>query len=128
MYTNNNLREFPYNGTFYIISDYVPEDGDLLAEGVGTTTEQVVLNTSCDIHQTNKVFGSGVIQNQWTVFFTFDKSVGLPPLLRLGNRFRSEMYGMPIEGTVIGLWATEVAPFQDDNIGGCTAEIKGSDV
>lgn len=128
MYIGYGIEEFPHKGVFYVMEEVAPQDGDLLSEEAGVATEKVILETDCDIQQANKMFGSGVIQNQWTVFFTFDKREGLPEGLRLGSRFRAEIHGMSVEGTVIGLWPTEVAPFKNVNTGGCTAEIKGSEV
>lgn len=135
------LREYPFDGVFYEEIDEVPDDGDLLADDfpedgdlfgeageysdTGSTEENpiqskenIILRTKCDIQETNKMFNSGAITANFNVYFPFDKQSGIE--LRRGMLFRSEVYGMPIGGTVIGVFPSQM--------GGCVAYIKDVDV
>lgn len=68
MYTDrSNLSEYPNKGYFYQSEDSLPEDGNLLGEE--TTEETVILETVCDIQETNKLFNSGVVTMGYTLYF-----------------------------------------------------------
>jgi len=123
MYTDRNtLAEYAFHGAFYK-KDVVPsEDGDLI--NGGEESEVLILDTECDIQETNKLFTSGVVTQGYTIYFptpSDDDGVELiPEALKPGVRFRGEMYGMPVEGMVIGVYPTQMH--------GCVAYIKGTDV
>ena len=103
MYVDRNaLQEYPYHGVFYIPIDDLPEDGGLLNDN--GSQEEVVLETICDIQETNKVFSSGVITSGYTIFFPTP----------------TRMYNLAVEGMVTGVYPTQMH--------GCTAYIKGTDV
>lgn len=123
MYTDRNaLKEYAYNGTFYRKEDTVPEDGDLL-DATGET-ETVILRTACDIQETTKAFNSGVVTMGYTIYFPTptdeDDIEYIPDGLVPGIRFRADMYGMAVDGMVIGVYPTQMH--------GCVAYIKGTDI
>lgn len=126
MYTDRNaLKEYAYNGVFYKKESKLQEDGDLLDEG--DEVETIILETRCDIQETNKLFNSGVVTMGYTIYFpmpTQDDSAGgeeyIPEGLEPGIRFRSKMYGMDVDGMVIGVYPTQMH--------GCVAYIKGTDI
>lgn len=120
MYTDRNaLIEFAYKGVFYKKVDSLSPDGDLI-DGDTDGTEEVLLETDCDIQETNKLFSSGTITLGYTVYFPLDINEGLAKDLKAGAYFRSDMYGMGVGGMVIGLYPSQM--------GGCVAYIKGSDI
>lgn len=120
MYTDRNtLIEFAYQGTFYRMEDNPSDDGDLIGGDQGDT-EVVVLETECDIQETNKLFNSGTITLGYTVYFPLDINEGMAIGLKPGVYFRSDMYGMAVSGMVIGVYPSQM--------GGCIAYIKGSDI
>lgn len=123
MYTDRNaLKEYPYQGTFYKSEGKPSADGNLLDEG--ETYEIQILNTECDIQETNKLFNSGVITMGYTIYFPMPsidgRSEHIPSELKPGVRFKSNMYGMDVDGMVIGVYPTEMH--------GCVAYIKGTDI
>lgn len=120
MYTDRNaLIEFAYHGVFYRKEDTPSDDGDLI-DGDQGQTEVVLLETECDIQETNKLFSSGVVTLGYTVYFPLDLAVGMANGLKPGVYFRSDMYGMSVGGMVIGVYPSQM--------GGCIAYIKGSDI
>lgn len=123
MYTDRNaLKEYPYEGEFYRREDSMPDDGDLLNESDKPDT--VILHTVCDIQKTDKLFSSGVITMGYTVYFpmptTEEGEEGIPTGLEPGIRFRGAMFGMAVDGMVIGVYPTQMH--------GCQVYIKGSDI
>lgn len=148
MYSNHNiLTEYEYDGVFYKVETSNPEDGDILGpddgdllgdeeqteEDAGETkdndsTETILLEVKCDIQKTDNLITSGVITMGYDVFFPTPKGdipdsikpYVMPNGLVPGVRFRSVMYGMKIDGMVIGLFPSQM--------GGCLARIKGTDI
>ena len=123
MYTDRNaLKEYAYKGTFYKNETNTPSYGNLLGED--SEFEDVILVTKCDIQETNKLFNSGVITMGYTIYFptpTDDEgNEKIPEHLKPGIRFRGDMYGMAVEGMVIGVYPTQMH--------GCVAYIKGTDI
>ena len=123
MYTDRSaLAEYAYKGVFYKKEDSPSEDGDLL--NGGDEVETIILETECDIQETNKLFNSGVVTMGYTIYFpnpTDDEdNERIPDGLKPGIRFRGEMYGMPVDGMVIGVYPTQMH--------GCVAYIKGTDI
>lgn len=123
MYTDRNaLAEYAYKGTFYENEDTPSEDGDLLAGG--EVVEKTILETECDIQETNKLFTSGVITMGYTIYFPTPKNSDgieiIPDGLKPGIRFKATMYNMAVDGMVIGVYPTQMH--------GCVAYIKGTDI
>lgn len=124
MYTDRNaLKEYAYDGVFYKRESKLPEDGNLLDEG--DEVEIIILETICDIQETNKLFNSGVVTMGYTLYFPMPtKEDGgeefIPEGLVPGIRFRSKMSGMDVDGMVIGVYPTQMH--------GCVAYIKGTDI
>lgn len=120
MYTDRNaLIEFAYKGVFYKKVEHPSADGDLI-DGDTDDAEEILLETECDIQETNKLFSSGTITLGYTIYFPLDIKSGIADDLKPGVYFRSEMYGMSVGGMVIGLYPSQM--------GGCVAYIKGSDI
>lgn len=93
------------------------EDED---EADSDTTEVIVLETKCDIQESNKLFNNGAIMSNFTIYFPFEKGVDALEIRR-GHMFRCEsVEGLPVNGTVIGVFPTQM--------GGCVAYIKQVDV
>ncbi len=123
MFTDrSNLSEYPNRGYFYQSEDDLPEDGNLLSEE--TIQETVILETVCDIQETNKLFNSGVITMGYTLYFPIPKddegNENIPESLKPGIRFRGSTFGMDVDGMVIGVYPTQMH--------GCVAYIKGTDI
>lgn len=123
MFTDrSNLSEYPNKGYFYQSEDDLPEDGNLLSEE--TIQETIILETVCDIQETNKLFNSGVITMGYTLYFPIPKdddgNENIPEQLKPGIRFRGSTFGMDVDGMVIGVYPTQMH--------GCVAYIKGTDI
>lgn len=123
MYTDRNaLKEYAYKGTFYRKDENLSDDGNLLTDN--EETETIILETECDIQETNKLFNSGVVTMGYTIYFPTptdeEDSEYIPDGLVPGIRFRGDMYGMAVDGMVIGVYPTQMH--------GCVAYIKGTDI
>lgn len=118
MYIDRNiLDEYPFDGVFYINKDVESPDGDLIGGG-DTVEEEIILETKCDVQETQKAFTAGAITASFNVYFPFDKGTGIN--VERGMMFRANVYGMDINGMVIGVFPTQM--------GGCLAYIKSPDV
>lgn len=147
MYSNHNiLTEYEYDGVFYKVESSTPEDGDILGPDDGDllgdetteegkdesadeeTDETILLEVKCDIQKTDNLITSGVITMGYDIYFPTPKGdipdtikpYVMPNGLVPGVRFRSTMYGLKIDGMVIGLFPSQM--------GGCLARIKGTDI
>lgn len=127
MYTDRKeMQEYAYNGVFYKTDVAIPDDGDLL--GDNEAKEVTILETKCDIQETNKLFNSGVITMGYTIYFPMptkldengDEVETIPDGLKPGIRFRGSLYDLAVEGMVIGVYPTQMH--------GCVAYIKGTDI
>lgn len=127
MYTDRKeMQEYAYNGVFYKTDVTLPDDGDLL--GDDEAKEVIILETQCDIQETNKLFNSGVITMGYTIYFPMptkldengDEVEAIPDGLKPGIRFRGSLYDLAVEGMVIGVYPTQMH--------GCVAYIKGTDI
>lgn len=127
MYTDRNeLKEYAFYGEFYKKSEEESEDGNLLDDG--EETDIVILATECDIQETNKLFNSGVITMGYTIYFPNpttnsedeDSEEKIPDGLKPGIRFRGSIYGLDVDGMVIGVYPTQMH--------GCVAYVKGTDI
>lgn len=123
MYTDRTaLKEYAYTGCFYKNESKPSDDGNLLDESIDY--EDVIFKTECDIQETNKLFSAGVITMAYTIYFPMPINDNgeeyIPDGLKAGVRFRGDMYGMAVEGMVIGLYPTQMH--------GCVAYIRGSDI
>ena len=123
MYTDRNaMREYEYDGTFYESVDNVPDDGDLL--NGNTPEERVIYSTKCDIQKADKLFNSGVVSLGYNIYFPMPQNDNgteyVPEGIQVGIRFRGTLYGMTVDGMVIGIEPTKLH--------GCVAYIKGTDI
>lgn len=127
MYTDRKeMQEYAYNGVFYKTDVTIPDDGDLL--GDDEAKEVIILETKCDIQETNKLFNSGVITMGYTIYFPMPTKLDengnevetIPDGLKPGIRFRGSLYDLAVEGMVIGVYPTQMH--------GCVAYIKGTDI
>jgi hypothetical protein len=115
MYTNRNiLQEFPHYGYFYIkeIDESKPLDQQ-------TEERIVLLETECDITESSHSWSKDFIWAKYTVYFPFDP--GTDELnITLGNFFEADMYGMRVNGKVVGVFPSQ--------LGGVTVYIQDTDV
>lgn len=149
MYTDRNaLIEYAFEGVFFHNSGVVSEDGDIIGDkntgdgdligdedeeivggetgGSETTTETetnevVILETVCDIQEETALLASGTTSRGYNVYFPFDETKDtLPEKLVPGAYFRGYMYGLKVQGMVIGIFPTQMH--------GCKVEIRGTDI
>lgn len=107
------IEEYPFDGSFYdvVINEELP-----LEEQV--EEEVVVLETKCDIQESQKSDSGGNITATFNIYFPFDKEEGVK--VRRGMIFRGSIYGMEVNGRVIGVYPSQ--------LGGCACYIKDLDV
>lgn len=123
MYTDRSrMVEYEYEGVFYLKEHIIPSDGNLLAED--DDREVVIHKTKCDIQKTDKLFNSGVVSMGYNIYFPMPVDENgeekLPKGLKIGIRFRGNIYGLDVDGMVIGIEPTKLH--------GCVAYIKGTDI
>jgi len=107
----NEIEEYPFNGTFYTTEQSASDDGDPLKD---TTSEVILLNTECDIQEASKGMSGDAIISYFNIYYPFDKTSGIN--ITRGAKFRSVDYGMQVEGTVEGIFPSQ--------LGGCSVYIK----
>ena len=106
------MEEFPYRGKFYTME--IDESKPLDQR---EPTEVLVLEAECDIQEAGSNRTKGMIDASFSIYFPFDRESALP--VRRGQYFHGEMYGMVVDGLVIGVFPTQ--------LGGCTVYVKDSD-
>lgn len=109
----NEIEEYPFDGAFYT---YGVDDSKPLDEQV--EEEILILSTKCDIQESQKTDAGGNVSASFNVYFPFDKEKGIN--LKRGMRFKGSIYGLAINGEVIGVFPTQM--------GGCACYIKDKDV
>lgn len=113
-----NSNPFPYKGKFYVkAKDPVPEDGNLFGD-TEETEDIVVLDTECDITETNRAFASGALTASYDVYFPIFKDTTIE--IERGMMFEGEMQGLSVVGLVISVGHSQ--------LGGVHAYIKSSEI
>lgn len=120
MYIDRNINqtEFPYQGTFYTKGEVIiPDDGDLFGESA-ESGEMVLLETACDVIETNRSFSSGAISAGYDVYFPLPEGVVVE--IERGMLFRCNALGFHISGMVISIGASK--------LGGVHAYVKSTEI
>ena len=115
----NGTLEFPYNGRFYKIEKTSSGDGDPLGS---VTTEVTLLDTVCDIIESNKVITGSSVTADFNIYFPIDRNFDIP--IQRGVLFKGSAFGMEVSGTVIGLNPSQITDSNDPNKIRCSAYIK----
>lgn len=105
--------DFPFTGSFYKygVDENLPLDEQ-------EEKEILVLETKCDIQESNKSESGGNITASFNVYFPFNKEEGIK--IKRGMKFRGFIYGLEVNGTVVGVFPTQ--------LGGCVCYINDKDV
>lgn len=102
----NEITEYPFDGTFYtstIDRSKSPEEQE--------ETEVTILQTKCDITEASHSRVGEFIKAVYSVFVPFDKKAENPIDVNRGVMFRANMYGLPIEGKVEGVFPSQLGGF-----------------
>lgn len=112
-YIDRNISEYPHEGHFYALTvdTSLPLDER-------EASETVILDTECDIQEAGSSVSGGIANASFSVYFPFDSEGEMP--VRRGHLFKGRMYGMDVDGEVIGVFPTQ--------LGGCVAYLKDKDV
>lgn len=114
-----NKNQYPYKGTFYIKGEPTTgDDGDLFGDGATEGQDEIILETVCDITETNRAFASGAITASYDVFFPIKDEEEI--VIERGQMFKGEMKGLIVSGMVISIGHSQ--------LGGVHAYIKCSDI
>jgi len=113
MYIDRNIiQDYPFNGVFYTVGVDESKPLDQQVE------EKVVLfETMCDISEASHSWSGDFIFAKYVVYFPFDKDSEIK--VRLGDLFESNMYGLNINGKVVGVFPSQ--------LGGVSVYIQDSD-
>ena len=108
----NKVQKYPFTGIFYrtVINDNAPLDQQ-------KETKQVLFSTECDIAEASHTWGQDAMWAKYAVYFPFDKNA--PLKVKLGTLFEADMYGLKIDGKVIGVFPSQ--------LGGVTVYIQYMD-
>jgi hypothetical protein len=101
MYIDHYLEEYPFNGVFFKIGI---DDSKPLDEQV--EEEIPIFETVCDMSD-----GTNLNTDTFTLFFPFN-SEEENLLIKEGDLFKGDIYGMVQKGRVIGVYPSQ--------LGGCT--------
>lgn len=113
MYIDRNaVSEFPFVGSFS--RTFVDESKPLDQQ---TEEEVVVLSTKCDIQESQDIDTAGMTKASFDVFFPIPEE-GLK--IKRGDYFRADMYGLEINGKVIGISPSQLRK--------CKVSIKDYDI
>lgn len=104
----NQIQEYPFDGKF---TDFVEGEDE---NGMPTEETIIILETKCDIQESAKSDAGGFISASFSIYFPFEKLLGMP--VKRGMTFEGSIYGMSVDGEVVGVFPTQM--------GGCTAYIK----
>lgn len=114
-----NKNQYPYKGTFYIKGEPTTgDDGDLFGDGATEGQDEIILETVCDITETNRAFASGAITASYDVFYPLKD--GEEIVIERGQMFKGEIKGLVVNGMVISIGHSQ--------LGGVHAYIKCSDI
>lgn len=102
------IEEYPFDGEFYekTVDSSLPPSQQIVQE-------VKILSTKCDIQEAQKSEKNGATNAKFNVYFPFDVKKGIN--IKRGISFRGSMYGVEVEGKVIGVFPTQ--------IGGCGCYI-----
>lgn len=98
----HETEEYPYDGEFY--TTWIDESKPLDQQ---KEEDLILLKTKCDIQEAQKSDSGNSIKASFNVYFPFDKSVGIK--ITRGVLFRGNMYGMRVDGMVLGLFPTQLS-------------------
>lgn len=96
------LQEYPFEGEFYRTE--IIDNPDL--EG-RVEQEIVILTTPCDIQQTSNSTRTNFISATYAIYIPFDKD-SEKVTIRRGDLFRADMYGLMVDGKVIGVFPSQL--------------------
>ena len=114
-----NKNEYPYQGTFYTKGEpTLGGDGDMFGDKAGSVEDVIVLETKCDVTETNRAFASGAITASYDVFFPISK--GDTVTIKRGQMFNADVNGINVIGMVISVGYSQ--------LGGVHAYIKSTEI
>lgn len=114
-----NKNEYPYQGTFYTKGEpTLGGDGDMFGDEAGSVEDVIVLETKCDVTETNRAFASGAITASYDVFFPISK--GDTVTIKRGQMFNADVNGINVIGMVISVGYSQ--------LGGVHAYIKSTEI
>lgn len=98
---HNNIQEFPFTGEFYRMT--IDESLPLIHR---KEVLQLIQTVPCDIAEASHSVTTNFITAKWSVYFPFDKDTNI--LVRNGDTFVADMYGLQVNGKVIGVFPSQL--------------------
>lgn len=114
-----NKNPFPFFGTFYTKGEpSIGSNGDMFQEDTDDSMrESVILETECDITETNRAFSAGAITASYDIYFPIKEGDTID--IERGQMFKANTKGISIIGMVVSISYSQM--------GGVHAYIKSSD-
>lgn len=109
----NKLQDYPFDGIFYDV--YIDKNVPLNQQ---KEEKRVIFQTKCDIQESSHSWSNNFIWAKYAVHFPFDKD-NENVKVRLGNLFEGNIYGLTINGKVVGVFPSQ--------LGGVTVYVQDTD-
>lgn len=97
------LQEYPFSGEFYHTE--IDNNNPNLEDRV--EREIITLTTPCDITESSHTTRSNFIDSTYTIYVPFDKE-NEKVVIKRGDLFRADMYGLMIDGQVVGVFPSQI--------------------
>lgn len=100
-----NSEEFPFYGRFFVRDGgNASSDGDMFGEV--QESENVILETKCDVAEANRMFANGAATAIYDVYFPLGDDMRMP--IDRGMNFDCDCMGLHISGMVIGAGVSQM--------------------
>ena len=114
MYTDRaKSQEYPFTAVFFTIEIDESKPIDQQRD-----ERVVIMETECDITEASHSYSTNFISAKYSVYIPFNNDED-EVLVRAGQSFEADMYGMRVNGKVVGVFPSQ--------IGGITVYIQDTD-
>lgn len=109
------VREYPFRGVFYFNTT-----DETLPLDEREETEHIIIDTECDITEASHSRVGDFIKAVYSIYVPFDKRIEDAININRGMMFRSNQYGVRIDGKVEGVFPSQ--------LGGYVCYVQANDV
>lgn len=103
----DELTDFPFSGEFYR-----SEADASLPPSAQTARDVVICRVRCDIQEEGNYRATQASKAVYGVYVPFDSEADEVPVRR-GHMFRGSQYGLLVAGRVIGVFPSQLGPFEN---------------
>lgn len=103
----DELQDFPFTGVFY-----TSEKDTSLPLSQQVATEKIIAEVVCDIQEDANFRATQSSKAVFGIYVPFDSDADTVPVQR-GMMFRGYQYGLLVQGKVIGVFPSQLGPFEN---------------